>query len=764
MKNIFKKTMTVLGSVALIGATAGFASAASYPMPFDSGAVVITGEESPASDGIAAANIVTGLKASAAAMTTPTTTTLSGEGDIFQFEKASTKFHVGDTITGVFSSALDDDELPELLAEGTYEDNDNDEFDYKQSITMNALRLTMFSDSDYEDEFPTLGFKIADNTNILNYTLDFTSQPLIDDMPDSDLTLMGKSYYVLAATNTTMTLLDSASEVGLAEGETKTVTSGSETYEVSIDYIGSSEVSLKVNGQITNSLAEGQTQKLKDSSYVGIKDLRYVSKDTGISSVIFSIGKGKMILTNGQEVEINDEEVDNLYARIGNTSVGKLDTLAFQWDADDDLFVTEDSEITMPAFEAVKLSYAGLGHGDDDLIEETISIKAGSDNFISLDLPIQDDDVSIDFLYTNNTNFLYIGKDSTHQLATSGNSTLTFDGDEDEYFVATFDDGNDVESYLMKATGFSDSDDVNKTTFEYSSNGGWDKAKEDAEVGPCDYGSVSFTVNSIDVNGKRVIITADTNTYFDRIYSKEGMKIILPHETPGALGYINFTTLPTEWTLQFAEEDRSEDPASGDKFNATINLNTQSVKEVHVGNVVGADEIFVEEEDSDIFRSFMYSALGTELRWDKHANQYALDVIYHGKEVEAKVYITAASVGLSSETETGIMTAKDTETSMYAGKNIIVVGGSAINTVAADLLGGAYHGDEFTKMTGVSAGGFLIQSFDKGGKIALLVAGYNAADTQKAADYLVNNGENVDTTVGNKYTGTTATEATLVVE
>ena len=94
----------------------------------------------------------------------------------------------------------------------------------------------------------------------------------------------------------------------------------------------------------------------------------------------------------------------------------------------------------------------------------------------------------------------------------------------------------------------------------------------------------------------------------------------------------------------------------------------------------------------------------------------------------------------------GMMTVTDAEVASVAGKNLIVVGGSAINSVAAELLGGAYRGDAFTATTGIGAGQFLIGSYSRGGNVALLVAGYEAADTAKAADYLVNNA--VDTTVG----------------
>ncbi len=59
----------------------------------------------------------------------------------------------------------------------------------------------------------------------------------------------------------------------------------------------------------------------------------------------------------------------------------------------------------------------------------------------------------------------------------------------------------------------------------------------------------------------------------------------------------------------------------------------------------------------------------------------------------------------------------------------------------------------------------MLQSFGDAyttGKIALLVAGYDVADTVNAATYLKT--QTVDTTADKKYIGTTATQATLQVE
>ena len=78
------------------------------------------------------------------------------------------------------------------------------------------------------------------------------------------------------------------------------------------------------------------------------------------------------------------------------------------------------------------------------------------------------------------------------------------------------------------------------------------------------------------------------------------------------------------------------------------------------------------------------------------------------------------------------------------------------------MVGGAKCGSAWTTATSVGSGQFLIQSFARdSGRIALLVAGYDAADTVNAATYLRT--KTVDTTATKKYIGTSSTSATLQV-
>ena len=90
-----------------------------------------------------------------------------------------------------------------------------------------------------------------------------------------------------------------------------------------------------------------------------------------------------------------------------------------------------------------------------------------------------------------------------------------------------------------------------------------------------------------------------------------------------------------------------------------------------------------------------------------------------------------------SDTPIGVLIVKDTEINNVKDKNLIVVGGSCINAVAAQLLGLPANtcGSDFTAVTNVGSGQYLIKEYVSpynADKVALLVAGYEAADTTAA--------------------------------
>jgi len=168
--------------------------------------------------------------------------------------------------------------------------------------------------------------------------------------------------------------------------------------------------------------------------------------------------------------------------------------------------------------------------------------------------------------------------------------------------------------------------------------------------------------------------------------------------------------------------------------------------------------------------SAVYSALASALMWDKSGDQYELTITYHGSESYGEVYVNAPGTTVTAGTTTtgtatslGDVLVKDSEVSSVSTKNLIVIGGSCINSAAAKVLGVATGtcGAAFTQATGVGSGEFLIKGVSgsyTAGKIALVVAGYEATNTVNAATYLRN--QVVDTSKA--YKGTLSTSATMV--
>jgi hypothetical protein len=806
MKTMFRKAVSVLASAAMIGSTMGMAAAVAYPAPFNAGnSAVIYGADANPLDMTSAASIQNDIE-TALVSDSSGSATVEG-GDSYMIEKTSTKFYLGSYVGDVTSSNLDEDELPTLLAKGKYIDSDNEEKDYTQKINVSsAIQLKMFNDNDYAKDDPTLGFRLTNEQHILNYTLDFTDKPNQSKMETTDLPLMGKEYYVLDAASDlgSITLLDSAATAILSEGDSITLNGK----DVSIAFIGSTpEVKLTVDGESTNTLTEGQTFKLSDGSYVGIKDIMYSAKDTGISQVEFSIGSGKLKIENAQKVEMNDEDVKNVYGYI-ETSGTTLDNLVLKWTANDETFITADQEITMPGFESVKLAFGGI----DFPVEETIEVSAGGNDYAVLnDFPLAGGSVDIPLVgkAAGNANYTFVGSDTDELLVTSAGSTVTFDGSSssnDEMFVITWADTTDAETYLVRPTGFDNNSNSDPAVdFEYNDGSGWVKKYDDSEQDDeLSFGSAEVTLTTLtaETGSESVVLTAGTGVSFNTVYSAEGLKVTLPWINTTALrvgvatnytadaqacaaqeanfvgtgavsfaldyygdgdaGAVNTTcNVSDSYNLIFKEENKDGDKALGNSFNVTIGNSGASnyyASVTGVGNYTSTRE----KSDTDVYESWMYGALATKFVEDDSGDQDTVTITYHGGESKAKVYVNSVDATLSSS-ESGVAILDDSAT--VSGKNVVVVGGSAINSVAASLLGGDLRGPAFTEATGVGAGSFLIETFDNGDDtVSTLVAGYDVADTVKAAAYLVNLGrENVDIADGKKYTGSSAEEATLAV-
>ena len=765
----------------MIGSSVGIAAAASFPSGFTSPTpAIVYGASAASSDSVAANSISTYLADNGVSVGVGSPT-----GESIEFKRASTVWNLGEGAEDVVTTSITDDSpspgLPTILKEGVYVDDDNDEFDYTQKVDMGNISYTMWENSDYASDEPTTGIQVLNGAHILNYTLDFTDLPLWSDLQSTDIEIMGKNYFVLTYTNaTSITLLDSATTTTLSwtdgGSETKTIEAGGKSYDISINFIGSSTVKLDVNGEITNTLSAAGTYKLKDGSYIGVKEINTQDYQGGIKTVEFSVGAGKLKLTSGSDVELNDASISNLPVTInysGSSTGTKLNKIQIRWDADDDQFVTETNSISMPGFGALKLSTTGLEYP----AEEVIQVKAGSDSYIQLvDFPLRDATVSIPIIYGDNKNFTGIGQKASGMLGTTNDSRLRIDGDAFDYFIVSWSDGKDGESYYMKVSNWINDSGTTKISVQYkddSSSTGWTDAGSSVKEGDeVSVGNTVLTVGNIDKTNKIVNFTAGSNVKFDRLYSKEGATVFLPYNetfgggscpmgTAGQFNCLNLTTQVSgggKMNLTISEEDKDGNKYGGHNITLELGWNTASTREVEVTDVLylvglSTKGASTEIQSTDVFRNFVYSELASEVLWTKPSSgQKSVKIIYHGDEVSANVFLSESSATSSA----GNMVFKDNEKTSWETKNIIVVGGTCINTAAAMALGVAEGtcGADWVTATGVGAGKYLIESVEDqpmAGKIALVVAGFNADDTTAAANRVTKKPETVDTTAGKKY-------------
>ncbi len=181
------------------------------------------------------------------------------------------------------------------------------------------------------------------------------------------------------------------------------------------------------------------------------------------------------------------------------------------------------------------------------------------------------------------------------------------------------------------------------------------------------------------------------------------------------------------------------------------------------GNAWGDTGTEMKTKDDFFVKMDQWGTLVTTDQTD--SDQYSMTISYPTKQAVAMIYVDSVGSGSGSKT-LGDVKVMDDElaSSGMSSKNLIVVGGSCVNTAASTLLGGsAGCGASWTAATGAGSGEWIIQTFANpwaSSKVATLVAGWEQGDTANAATYLKT--QNPKTDVSHKLTGTTATAATVV--
>ena len=743
VKKTIKKIVALGAGAVLVGATILGAVAtdlASYPEPFvQDGAFdakIVVGANAATQDVVGAIDIAASLQAAAKTeipMDGMETITVEG-GELVQ--KGSDYLSFNQDLDSVVES-FDEENFDGLLEDGTLEDDDGDEYDFSQKILLGDQSVAFENPEDdiYDEALFTLKFDENNSMEpLLTFVIDFDDSDVdFGELNDNEkITMFGKEFTfedIDTTTDEEIVLFGSDETVYISKGETVTVTSEGEDYEITV-LGGNSDDStaiLSING-------DTETVEAGDSPTIGSLNL-YVS-DVFISniggdevSVSLFVGSNELILPaagDNATLEIDGETIDSVFVRTVGTSNAAIDEIRFEIDPtemenvelDDDydwLALGDTFVEPLFGFEVVFASVTPSLMGDSDAVFEFS--KSGDD----LEMHFVDNsgnEVDISLYTQGSTNIEYHEDIATN--TTNGN--LIVDAGEelvkgDIFFLADEGTGNDPKSRIFEVIKIKeDGADDEVTLLDLLS-------ERQYVVGPGDeIGDTNVEILAVpDDDG----FTLDSDT-LNVLYGKYDTKITLPDA--GA----------TELNITIDEdtnEDYEED-VSGSAYKITLNADSGSDDEVDIVAVVGLTGV---TDDDDVERTV--SPYGTYFeREDKDDDWVKIyvpmrDRYYNVLVSPGAATITTSSTGTTYDQVNVIgagMAVLDTE--INAGdSNLIVVGGPCANSVAFDLMApvGAC-GVDFEQGKG------LIKLFETtGDTMAILVAGYDAADTLAATEVIV---------------------------
>jgi len=416
---------------------------------------------------------------------------------------------------------------------------------------------------------------------------------------------------------------------------------------------------------------------------------------------------------------------------------------------------------------------------------------------MEMSMPIKDGTASLNLVYANPTTGLIqgLGKASDDRLATSHNGTLWFfekrAGSEfHTRFVASYNSSTEGESYVLDMNVQEDTgDNRNETTIKNVITG--EEWTERVTGDVFDIGDVSFTINTLEANStdQWAVITGGSGVTFNTVYTPGGLRVYLPFEvgrnaTYGELGYdgdgylpgtsdtadvnmpgaLNLTAISEDsstghnadsWYLFLDGEDKDDTLAGGVEFNMTVDAT--STGELQVNNVnnggSGGPTGLEVGDSSNAYEAYIVDDVAPRTMHYTDPDQDRATAFYPSGDSESYAEVFLSDMSASAAAELGDISVLDTElaASGMSGSNLVVVGGSCVNSVASNLLGGAGCGDSWTAATGAGEGQSVVETFSQtNGKVATMVAGWAQEDTAAAATFLTTQAD-VSTDAGSKY-------------
>lgn len=510
LRKTIGKILALGTGAVMVGATILSATAAAdlkdYPSPFVKdgkfNAVLVVGDSAASSDVVGSIDVSNALQYASRVKKTIQSTgggqVALGGADAWRVQLGAKKLEFSERLDNLSSigsqssqqenirnitTFIGKDEMSNLLADGVFSNTQGD-YDYRQYIYFDSnppaasagnpimLSVVYAEDPDNSKSADYLFIDGQTGNSIARYSLEFT-EIAKSDITDSSgavsatgtylwnfegksIKMLGKDWSIVKArTDSTghaevdMTWMGGAQRDVLSEGDSKTYTIGGKDYDVTLDFVGSTTTKFTVNGEVTDSLQEGNTQTLKDGTQIGIRDIISQEFAGGVRKTEFFLGADKVRLRDTltgsaaaggeQTLEVGTETITGSKVSIvtGNTSTNSmtLSSVAINITSDQDYYVPAGGKLSQKLrkpqalLNAWDIEYAGLDPVPTEKIKLTPS---GSTQYYLEFADGSGNNAKIPLAYASASTGLKLG-DSDDDLVLVENETIT----KNDYFAVT---------------------------------------------------------------------------------------------------------------------------------------------------------------------------------------------------------------------------------------------------------------------------------------------------------------------------------------
>jgi len=804
-------------------------SLSDYPQPFitdgKTNMLIVVGADASPADVVGAINIAVRLGSEPSE--TKTVATAGGQqtitegvdlglsGDLIYLRDSFSK----DTLTKT--------DMPTILADGTFTDDDGTNYDYTQSVVLGKTAKFDYvkydTDKDPELIIDLSGTSSSNPLYILKVTFSKAVAFNSTKSEGQTITLFGKDYTIAPDTDEdTLVLYGASQSVTLNKDEETTVTVDGTDYTIKVIGFdtGEDKVILSVNGN-TNDVKESHSKKIGGLDVYAKSVTAWDQGNAGIA--ILQLGSKKLTFEDRQPVQEGEDNTDIEGTKVSMTtdasSLSTLEIKVFKPDSDNDyIAMGSDNAFADPVFGSFKITFAGVSSNLTADTRDQIKLRTSGDKKAYVTATDKDGNTeNVYIAYLNATNDTQLLDDDQKLIAVVENTSVA----KDEYtFLAPADPKYThmvkvKKIYTHTSKGYAEFTDVfsgatyKTVTGPFSAQGDTTKLNVDGK----EY-IVTLADNSTD--NKKVAVAYDDHilVVYPAIELKNGEQIALTEDVTLSLtGDINITLPGSSTAVDTSSSLKiiniTNNSAEGEEsvqvgqvyyiFNETDDNNTASTLKISVDG--GQDSsttdplddaaiLVVEEQDrinekhaivipvKDSNSNGKYieydtpvftQTVGTGWRPtenDKvthYVDYYGTFVVKDTSDSDHTIYTLYypdeqmyALVGAGSEVSVGGGTGTttyeqvvpimdniarlDTDPEIETAKtekNLILVGGPAVNRLTAQALGLSYpsYGEASTIPENAAVIKLVNDAFTTG-KVALIVAGWEAENTQAACSVL----------------------------